>query len=330
MAAAPDKSVASAWGIVTVLITLLCWTSIPPTLRWLAPSIDGWTANGWRYLTSALIWLPVLAIAWRRGTLPPGIWKAAAIPAVFNALAQIAFGLAPYYIKPGLMTFAMRLQIVFLMTGAAIMFAAERRIVRTPLFLAGAAMVLGGTLLTVALNPSGLGGGTALGVGLSVGSGLLYAAYALAVRKYLAGINALTAFSVISQYTAVPLFLAMLVMARDTSTGQHDMGMSLFAQSGQVIAVTLVSAVIGIGIGHTLYFYSITRLGLVVAAGVVQLQPVTVSIVSSFLFAEMLAPEQWATGIAAIVGAILMLVAQHQLGRRDALARAEAMPAPEP
>jgi drug/metabolite transporter (DMT)-like permease len=75
----------------------------------------------------------------------------------------------------------------------------------------------------------------------------------------------------------------------------------------------VLSAVIGIGLGHTLYFASISRLGLAVAAGVVQLQPITVSIGSMLLFDERLNALQWIGGTIAIVGAVIMLIAQHRL-----------------
>jgi drug/metabolite transporter (DMT)-like permease len=77
----------------------------------------------------------------------------------------------------------------------------------------------------------------------------------------------------------------------------------------------VLSAVIGIGLGHTFYFFSIARLGLVISAGVVQLQPITVSIASYFLFGEKLTGWQWTTGLIAVSGAVGMLVMQQRLSR---------------
>ncbi|MGJ8868448.1 hypothetical protein, partial [Salmonella enterica] len=69
----------------------------------------------------------------------------------------------PYYIDPGLMTFSLRIHIVFVTVGAAIFFAAERRVIRTPWFLVGVALVFFGAAGTIALKPGGIEGGTALG-----------------------------------------------------------------------------------------------------------------------------------------------------------------------
>lgn len=315
---AEPQTAALGPAILTIILTLACWTVVPLFLKHFTQFIDAWTANGWRYGLSALIWLPVLVWCWKRKSLPAGLWKAAFIPSIINAAAQIAFGLAPYFISPGLMTFSLRFQIVFLMGGAALLFASERRMIRSPWFLAGIVMVVGGTLATIAFNPSGLGEGTGFGVGLAVSSGLLYAAYALAVRKFMTGINALVAFSAVSQITAVVLFVFMLIFARDKATGELDYGMSVFHLSGMQLFWLAMSAVIGIGIGHSLYYFSIGRLGLAVSSGVVQLQPVTVSLASAILFHEQLTGMQWVTGLTAICGAALMLVAQTRLQKHAA------------
>ena len=52
MAAPPGPRAA---GVVTILLTLVGWSSIPLFLKHFTHLIDGWTANGWRYAISALI-----------------------------------------------------------------------------------------------------------------------------------------------------------------------------------------------------------------------------------------------------------------------------------
>ncbi|MCC6677211.1 MAG: DMT family transporter [Phycisphaerales bacterium] len=308
-------------GTILILLTLLGWTSIPLFLKHFASQIDPWTANGWRYGFSAILWAPVLIVGTFHRSLPKGLWRAALVPSLFNAAAQVCFGIAPYMVGPGLMTFSMRLQIVFLTAGAALLFPAERRIIKSAGFLSGMSMVIIGTCITLALQPGGLGGGTTAGVVLSIAAGFLYAAYGLSVRHFMHGMKPFPAFAAVSQYTAAVIVILMLIYGKQSGLSALDLSTPQFA-------LLLLSSIIGIGLGHTMYFASIARLGLAVSAGVVQLQPITVSICSFFLFGEILTPGQWSGGLIAIAGAGIMLYTQHQLARRAA--RASIPPAPPP
>lgn len=298
----------AAVGILTSFCALAGWTSIPLFLKFFSKDIDPYTANGWRYAFSALLWLPPLLWAWKRGRLPPGVWRAALIPAVFNTLAQHAFGIAPYKMDPGLMTFALRAQVIFVTIGAAIMFAAERRVIRTPAYLFGLLLVLGGTTLTLYFKHGGISGEVGVGVVWAVVAGACYAAYALSVRKLMHNMNPLLAFAAVSQYTAVALVGVMLTMGEDHGAGAWRLSNGKFT-------LLMLSAVIGIGMGHTCYFLAIQRLGLAVANGIVQLQPITVSIASMLIFGEILSGPQWAAGTAAICGAGLILWAQQRMSK---------------
>lgn len=322
-----------AIGMLCILGSLAGWTTIPLFLRWFRHDVDAWTANGWRYAVSAFIWLPPLLWAGFKGRMPAGLWKAALVPSLFNAAAQVCFGLAPYYISPSLMTFSLRIQIVFVTIAAALMFPAERKIIRTPHYLIGLGLVLSGTLLTVALSPQGLQSDKTeqrdliKGVLLSMGSGIGYAAYALSVRKYMSGMKPLLAFAAVSQYTAVALFGLMLAFAQNLTTLAFDHGMGVFAMQPLESKLTLLvlSSIIGIGLGHTLYFIAISRLGVAVSASVVQLQPITVSIGAMVVFQtaeDHLTALQWGTGMLAIAGAFLILWTQYAASKQASRAAA--------
>jgi drug/metabolite transporter (DMT)-like permease len=300
----------TATGLTLILCTLAGWTSIPLFLKFFSDKIDGWTANGWRYGLSAFLWLPVILWAWHKRTTPSGLWKAALWPSLFNALAQICFGLAPYFIDPGLMTFSLRLQIVVLMLGAAMLFPAERAVIHSALFLIGIATLLGGTVLVLLNKSGGLGEAkSALGIVIAVASGVLYACYALCVRKFMHAMPPLVAFAAVSQYTGAILVLLMLVFGERSGAG-------VFSLTPKLWFYLVLSAVVGIGLGHTMYYASIQRLGLALSAGIVQLQPITVSLCSIPLFGEKFLPIQWAAGVAAILGACLMLYAQQSTVRK--------------
>lgn len=314
-------------GVITILLTLFGWTSIPLFLRSFRHDIDPWTANGWRYGFSALVWAIPLVVLWKRRKLPAGLWRAALWPSIWNVVAQICFGIAPYYVDPGLMTFSLRVNVVVLTFGSALLFPAERRIIRRPGFILGIAMVVGGAAATIFLEPEGLGGGTGIGVGLAVASGIFYAFYALAVRRSMVNMPSLVAFAAVNQLTAAGLVACMLCFGHDVTTKAWNGGAGVLALPPWFIVKLLLSALIGIGLGHTFYFVSISRLGLAVSSAVVQLQPVTVSLAAMVLFDEGLTRRQWAFGLLAIAGAGVILLTQARQSRADALAaRAAAAP----
>jgi drug/metabolite transporter (DMT)-like permease len=288
------------------VVTLVGWSSVPLFLKHFSTAIDAWTSNGWRYGFSALIWAPVVIIGAWLGRLPKNIWRAALVPSLFNATGQVAFTWAHYKIDPGLLTFGLRTQIVFVTIGAALLFVAERRIIRAPGFLLGLFLVAGGTAGTIALG-KGLGEqATALGISLAIASGLLFACYALSVRYFMRGMNSIVAFAAISQYTAAAMVALMLILGKEAGAAALDLPQDQFL-------LLLLSAVIGIALGHVFYYMSINRLGVAVSSGVIQLQPFLVAAASFFLFQERLTQWQWLSGMVAIVGAATILTVQHRL-----------------
>lgn len=325
------------------MLTLVGWSSVPLFLRHFADLMDFWTSNGWRYGFSAIVWMPVLVIAAFRHRLPRGLWKAALVPSIANAAGQVCFTWAHYKIDPALLTFGLRSQLLFVALGAWALFPKERAVIGTAGYLIGAALLVAGMVGVLALDGAKHGHPTTVetrgsvdasasappaaatlaspqndrgsaaahwqGVALAVGSGLLFAAYGLAVRKFMDGINPVLAFAAICQYTALALVALMLVFGRSWGAGVFDF-------SGVELAKLLLSALIGIAIGHVFYYISIARLGVAVTAGVLQLQPFIVAVGSMALFGERLGGWQWAGGCVAVTGALLMLGVQRRVSRR--------------
>jgi drug/metabolite transporter (DMT)-like permease len=291
-------------GVVTLVMTLLGWVSSPLFIKHFSHSIDAFSSNGWRYGFSALIWLPVLVVATKRGRAPEGLFKAAIIPSCFNAVGQMVFASAHYLIDPGLLTFGLRLQLVFVTLMAAILFVPERRLIRTPRFLVGLACVFAGTTGTIILDRHFGEQATTLGVIMAIGSGLLFAGYALSVRYFMTGKSPILSFATISLYTSIILVIAMLLFGEEHGAKVPELPTS-------ELGLLALSSIIGIALGHVFYYVSIQRLGIAVTAGVIQLQPVLVAAASATLFPDQrLLPSQWITGGLAILGAMIILWAQ--------------------
>lgn len=298
----------TATGTLTITLTLIGWSSVPLFLKYFTPFIDAWTSNGWRYGFSALLWAPLLLVGFLRGRLPPGLWRAALVPSIINAAGQVTFVYAHYQIDPGLLTFGLRSQMLVAPLGAYLLFAVERPVIRSPLYILGVLAVLVGTVGAVLLGHQPIEGAHALGILLSILTGALFAGYALAVRKYMSNLSSVVAFAAVSQYTAGAMVVLMLVIGDRGGLGVLDM-------SGRDFTLLLVSAVIGIAIGHVLYYMSIARLGVAVSSGVLQVHPFAVGVASFFIFDEVLTATQWVSGSVAIAGALLMLGVQGRMYR---------------
>ena len=298
-------------GALCIAITLLCWSSVPLFLKYFTAHIDAWTANGWRYGISALIWLPLLAIQARRGRLPKGLLKLAIVPALFNACGQTLFAQAPYYIGPALMTFMLRFQIIVIGLGAYVLFVEERPILRSWQYWAGVAAVFAGSVGTALLGDEIPRDTQALGVVLAIAAGIFFAGYSLSVRYFMSGMSSAPAFAAISLCTAIILVTVMVFV------GEQSGGVVL-ELSGGLIALLALSAFVGIAMSHVLYYASIARLGVAVAAGVIFLQPFVAGLGSYFLFGERLTVLQWASGAGAVAGAVIMLRTHHVLAKKKA------------
>lgn len=309
-------------GLLTVVLTLVGWSVTPLFIKHFAGLIDPWTSNGWRYGFSALLWMPLLIAGFFRKKLPPGLFVAAIVPGAINSISQVAFTWAHYKIDPGLLTFGLRAQMVVVAIGAAIMFPIERMAIRRPSFIAGLLLVVLGTAGTIAFDEGFGSKANTAGVLMALGAGAGFACYALAVRKCMVGINSMYAFAAISQYTAGSMVVLMLIFG-------DRFGISASEMPAKQMMWLLISSVIGIGAGHVLYYISIARLGVAVSAGVIQLQPFCVAILSYIWFGDVLKWNQWVAGAMAVAGAVTMLAVQHvttQRHRRSARDQSAELP----
>lgn len=303
-------------GITCLLLTLACWSTVPLFLRDLASEVDHWSNNGWRYGVSAVIWLPALVLAWRRGRLPMRIWRDALIPSLFNIAGQAAFTAAFHEMNPGLVTFGLRTQLIWVAIGAYMFVPSERSIIRSPRYLIGAAILLGGLFPVLLGGDASLGGFNPWGTALSIFCAFSYGMYGLGVRRCMGSYHPITAFAAICQMTAIGLITLMLLFGDAGGSGVPDL-------PGSVLLQLFVSAIIGIALGHILYYISIARIGIVITSGVLQLQPFFVGIASAFIYGERFAWWQWTSGSIAVVGAFLMLTCTGPGARQVGIASSE-------
>jgi len=307
----------SPFGVFCILGTLIGWASVFLFLKFFTNQIDAWTANGWRYGLSALLWLPVLLVGLARNNLPAGIWKLAFVPAAINCVAQVMYAMAPYYIGAGFAAFLVRVSVVSSMCGAFLLFSDERILFRSVKFWIGLAAVVLGSCGTIYYSNASFHGGAVIGIVCGAASGLLYGFYSVSVRYYMRGIPSLTAFAVICLYTAAGLVVPMVIFGKE-----H--GLAVRHLSGFSWTMLGLSAFVGIAMGHVLYYAAIARLGVAVSNGILQVAPFLTAVGSLLIFDERLTVGQWICGAVLFVGAVLLLAAE-QARHRNPTTDKEAM-----
>ena len=303
-------------GIACLLLTLLSWSTVPLFLRHLSDHVDFWTNNGWRYGASAIFWMPVIGWAIWRKRLPAGIWLAALIPTIANIGGQCAFTAAFHEMNPGLVTFGLRTQLIWVAIGAYLLVPSERPIITSRRYLLGACILVLGLFPILLGGDSALGGFNIKGTTLAVLSALGYGMYGLSVRRWMGKYHPVIAFSVICQMTAVGLIALMLIYGRDHGAYVPQL-------PADILWYLAVSAFVGIAIGHILYYISIARIGIVITSGVLQMQPFLVSAASFFIFGETFRWWQWIAGVIAIGGEYLMLTSTGSGAKQIAMAASE-------
>ncbi|MSR69418.1 MAG: DMT family transporter [Phycisphaerales bacterium] len=315
-ASAATRRLGLSTGVICLTLTLAGWSTVPLFLRHLSQHVDFWTNNGWRYGASAIFWLPAIVWAARKNRLPAGIWRAAIIPSLANIGGQAAFTAAFHEMNPGLVTFGLRTQLIWVALGAWFLVPTERPIIASKRYLIGAGILLAGLLPVLLGGDMSMSEINAKGLTLSILCAIGYGMYGLSVRRLMHNHHPVIAFAVICQLTAVGLIVLMFFFGRD-----H--GMYVPQLSGTVLAALGISAFIGIAAGHVFYYISIARIGVVITSGVLQLQPFLVSAGSFFIFGEFFAWWQWAAGAVALGGAYLMLTAKGSGSKQITMASTE-------
>ena len=289
-------------GTAALLGCVLCWASIPVMLRGLTVSVDAWTANGFRYPLAAVLYWPVLFGAYRQGLVDRSVLARCAVPAAFALVAQILWGLAPYFLAASSIGFFSRLSAVWTLAAALVFYQDERVLLRSLGFYAGVTLT-GIGFAVLAFSRGQTGGGTAwTGVIIMLFCSFFFGMYGASVRHFLRGIHPLIGFAVVCQIVSAGTFAAMWMF------GQPQQLLDQTWQSGILL---VVSSVLGVALGHFFLYTAVQRLGAALPACVGSISPFLTATLAFLFLGETLSRTQWAAGFTMVLGAIVLLANQQ-------------------
>ena len=280
---------------------------MPVLLRHLTVSIDAWTANGFRYPLSAILYWPVLWHAYRTGRLSRDVLIRLRGPALLAFSGQVLWGLAPYYLSASAIGFYIRFALVWSVLAAVTLFPDERRLLGLPRFYIGLAFCVGGFVaLSVAWIQSDADVST-WGVVIMLCCSCFFGLYAVSVRWHLRGMNPLVGFGVVAQYVSLGTLTAMIFWGTPSALMRLSYG-----NWTELIA----SSLLGIALGHFFLYTAVQRLGAAVTSGVQSITPFLTVAMAYVLLDEQMTVAKWVAGIVIVVGAAVLLSAQRRIARQ--------------
>ncbi len=291
-----------------LILAILCFGTIPLFLRYFTPYIDAWTANGYRYLVAVMLYMPFLFRKVRARKIDRRLWKLALIPATFSLTLQSTWAWAPYYIEPGLMSFLGRSTLIWTITGSFILFHDERPLVKSIRFWAGLFIAVAGFTGLSLGGETVPRGGTLTGIFLVLVSSVFSSSYMLSVRYFFRKTDSRIAFSVIALYTSAGTTILMLILGKPTAF----LGLPL-----KINLMIALSAMIGIGIAHVLFYTAQKYLGSAISSSAVLFSAFYTAFLSYLIFDERLTMFQWSAGLLIAAGGILLVTAQNKVGIQE-------------
>lgn len=295
---------------ISLFLSLICFGTIPLFLKYFTPYIDGWTANGYRYLVAAILYFPFLPRKNHLEEAGGNVWKYALIPTIFNLFLQSAWAWAPYYINPGLMGFLGKSTVIWSVMGSFIIFSDERPLLKSKRFWSGLLIAVTG-FSGLSLGGAGIPReGTLFGIILVMISSMFMSAYMLSVRYYFKNTTSRTAFSVIALYTSIGTIVMMIFFGEPMAFTRLPL---------KINALIILSGIIGIGLAHVLYYAAQKVLGSAISSSTTLFSAFYTAFLSYLVFDEKLTMLQWISGLLVTAGGLLLLATQNKIKLADSL-----------
>jgi drug/metabolite transporter (DMT)-like permease len=288
---------------------VLCWSFVPLAIRFVSGYYSALFQALFRYVAALIVlWsFTVLTIGTERLKAEmPGLlslWPKILLIALANYGFQLSFTVSLYLLYPGLVTLVNQSLILFSVFLAALMFPDERPTLKSLLFLIGMSAAVAGVAMTVVGSPNFGSIRFSLGILVVLASAVFWALLGALIRRWLGGVPTSLALSSVFTIVTVLFFLTYVAFYGGFPLPGAPAGVWLFL---------LLSGLIGLGIGHSLYYRSVGVLGLALSSSLTLLIPLLVGMASFFLFRERLTWIQLAGGVILLTGCYLVIRARFR------------------
>jgi len=300
-------------AIILNLSASVVWASTSVMIRYVSAGFPVMFQSFARYLASLIVLWPLFFSAAPQeerkhvGENLAHLLPRMALIALMNFGFQAAYTGALYIIYPGLAMLIYQSAAIFSVLLGFLFFADERSLLKRPLFYTGLAAAAAGVLLTVSPGSEGSSAPLA-GVVLVLAAALSWAGLTTMVRAWLPGFSPYFVNAAVFTFVT-PLFLASHLLIQGAQVQ--------FQASAGMWIVMILSGLIGIGLGQSLFYRSVPRLG-VSLSNILQLtRPFFAAVFSFLVFGERLSPLQILGGLLLIGGAYSVTILRREKRVRE-------------
>lgn len=296
------------WSVrAAVALVLACvgWSLAPIFIRLCSADLDPMTQSFSRYASGSAMLGAICMVRWRAEFLEllrhPG--RLAGISAL-NVFMQYIWTAGCYGTPATTAQLIIKVNIVFVIVLAYILFREERGVIRDPRFLGGTAVSLSGLVLVLMKDPRALlpvfDRSTLLLILMSV----CWAVYVVWGKHLAWKMHPVPMFGVMSIQTAIGLGILALVFGDPAGAA---------AVPGRIWTIALVSGFISIGLAHPAFQYAQREMGSALCTALNLINPLFTYLFSLVLLPnEFMLPRQWAGAAVLMVGMAFVLAGAHR------------------
>jgi drug/metabolite transporter (DMT)-like permease len=286
-------------GLLALLLVALVWGFPNVLIKVLSQHFDPLTQSFYRYLAAGSFvlgftaWLAPDQLRTARGNL-----RVLLLPVVLLSAHQICYVIGVYQTPAVFAALMSKVSAMLIPALAALAYVEERRLVRQPKFMTGAALALVGVAGIILGKERGDGNLNGFGVFMLGLAMVTWSVYAVMVKRMVRDVSpfALSAL--------MPLLSCLVFLPFLWGFGHWHRP---FEVPLPTVLLLLGSGVLVIGIGNTCYYYAVQQVGPSIAAIVLLTTPFTTAL---FAYAvgqrEHLTLAQWLFGLVLLSGCYLI------------------------
>lgn len=284
-----------------VLVAALAWGVSPVMIRYLSGDYEPYTQAFLRYLI-ATVALMGFGLLFQRRELARALRQTRPLlgVAAFNVAGMTAWTVACYSATATTAQLVTKMHLPCVILLSYIFFHEERRIIRSPKFLAGTFMGMLGVATVLIDDPTAslapkMDSATVLLLMVSV----LWAGYTVSARHMVAGLHPVAMFTIVCFYTTVVLGAMAFLF---------ESPVNLMAATPWATFIMIVSGILPIAIGHSAYHYGQKHLGAAYCSSLLLITPLVANAAGVLLWEdESMVWLQWVGTSVLLAGSFLVI-----------------------